>query len=217
MRVPAREVAEALAAANSSGIQPAPMPTLSRPPDKWSWVASSAARTPGERYGVSMMLIPIRNFVVFAASQGISVMPWNHSPRETTGIPFGNSVIIPNGYCSSHAVGGLGDHDPVERPDGVEVELLGQRREVLEFLDRHLVAEVGKVERELHSSGLLGRRSLTCFQIIALAGTATEGPRTPVRLVHSGHAAPRTGGLEWIPDSPVAVIDRPGDKVRRWT
>ena len=28
-------------------------------------------------------------------------MPWNHSPREMTGIPVGNSVIIPNGYCSS--------------------------------------------------------------------------------------------------------------------
>ena len=38
---------------------------------------------------------------VFAASHGISVIPWNHSPREITGMPLGNSVIIPNGYCSS--------------------------------------------------------------------------------------------------------------------
>ena len=35
----------------------------------------SAASTPGARYGVSMMLIPIRTLRVFAASQGISVMP----------------------------------------------------------------------------------------------------------------------------------------------
>src|ERR1700761_6386433 len=48
-----------------------------------------------------MMLIPIRTLVVFAASQGISVMPWNHLPREMTGRAFGRSVIIPNGYCSS--------------------------------------------------------------------------------------------------------------------
>jgi hypothetical protein len=35
-------------------------------------VASSAARTPGARNGVSQMLMPIRTFDVFAASQGIS-------------------------------------------------------------------------------------------------------------------------------------------------
>ncbi len=33
-----------------------------------------------------MMLMPIRTFVVFAASQGISVMPWKNSPRDVTGI-----------------------------------------------------------------------------------------------------------------------------------
>ena len=90
-----------LAAANSSGIQPEPTPTLSRPPDRWSWVASSAASTPGERYGVSMMLMPIRTFWVFAASQGISVMPWNHLPRAMTGRPLGSPSIMPNEYCSS--------------------------------------------------------------------------------------------------------------------
>ena len=72
----------ALAAANSSGIQPAPTPTLSRPPERWSMVAHSAAKTPGERYGVSVMLIPIRTFVVLAASQGMSGQPWNHLPRD---------------------------------------------------------------------------------------------------------------------------------------
>ena len=92
---------EALAAANSSGIQPAPTPTLSLPFERWSTVASSAARTPGARYGVSQMLMPIRTFDVFAASQGISGQPWNHSPREDTGSAFGNSGIMPNEYWSS--------------------------------------------------------------------------------------------------------------------
>src|ERR1700759_1818567 len=91
----------ALAAPNSPGIHPEPTPTLSRPLDRWSWVASSAASTPGARYGVSMMLMPIRTFSVLAASQGISVMPWNHLPREMTGRALGRSVIMPKGYCSS--------------------------------------------------------------------------------------------------------------------
>ena len=144
-----------LAAANSSGIQPEPTPTLSRPPDRWSWVASSAASTPGERYGVSMMLMPIRTFWVFAASQGISVMPWNHLPREMTGKRVGEVGHHAERVLQLHAVGGLRDDDPVERPDGVEVELLGEGREVLELLDGHLVAEVRKVESELHAIGLL--------------------------------------------------------------
>ena len=92
---------EALAAANSSGIQPEPTPTLSLPPERWSIVASSAARTPGARYGVSVMLMPIRTFVVFAASQGISGMPWNHSPRAATGRALGSPGIMPNEYWSS--------------------------------------------------------------------------------------------------------------------
>jgi hypothetical protein len=65
----------ALAAANSSGIQPAPTPTFSRPFERWSTVASSAASTPGARNGVSVMLMPIRTFCVFAASHGISGQP----------------------------------------------------------------------------------------------------------------------------------------------
>jgi hypothetical protein len=52
---------------------------------------------------------------------------------------------MPNGYCSS-----WGDDDPVERPDGVEVELLGESGEVFELLDGDLVAEVREVEGELH-------------------------------------------------------------------
>ncbi len=95
------KMCEALAAANSSGIQPAPTPTLSRPLERWSTVASSAASTPGARYGVSVMLIPIRTFCVFAASHGISGQPWYHSPREDTGSCVGNSSIIPNEYWSS--------------------------------------------------------------------------------------------------------------------
>ena len=91
----------ALAAANSSGIQPEPTPTLTRPFERWSTVAISAARTPGARYGVSMMLMPMRTFVVFAASQGISGMPWRNSPRDDTGRARGNPSIMPNEYCSS--------------------------------------------------------------------------------------------------------------------
>ena len=95
------KMCEALAAANSSGIQPEPTPTLSRPLHMWSTVASSAARTAGARYGVSVMLMPIRTFVVFVASQGINGHPWNQLPREATGICRGRSFIIPNGYCNS--------------------------------------------------------------------------------------------------------------------
>jgi hypothetical protein len=74
---------------------------LTRPFERWSTVAISAARTPGARYGVSVMLMPIRTFSVFAASQGINGQPWNHWPRDDTGRAFGNSVIMPNEYWSS--------------------------------------------------------------------------------------------------------------------
>src|SRR6516165_1204830 len=116
---------EALAAANSSGIQPDPTPTLSLPFERWSTVASSAARTPGARNGVSVMLMPIRTFGVFAASQGI------------------------NGQ-------------PVERSDGVEVELLCQAGEIFELLDGHHVAEVRQVESEFH-----GMASSRCVRGLA--------------------------------------------------
>lgn len=91
----------ALAAANSSGIQPDPTPTLRRPPDRWSIVAHSAANTPGERYGVSVMLMPMRIFFVRAASQGRSGQPCSHLPLDDTGSAVGNSFIMPNEYCSS--------------------------------------------------------------------------------------------------------------------
>ena len=48
-----------------------------------------------------MMLMPIRTFVVFAASQGMSGMPWSHSPLADTGKAFGNCSIMPNEFWSS--------------------------------------------------------------------------------------------------------------------
>ena len=89
-------------------------------------MAISAASTPGARYGVSVMLMPIRTFVVFAASQGISGQPWNHSPREDTGSCLRELVHHAERVLELPAIGGLRDDDPVERPDGVEVELLGE-------------------------------------------------------------------------------------------
>jgi hypothetical protein len=44
----------------------------------------------------------------------------------------------------------LRDDNPVQRPDGVEVELLGEAGEIFELLDGHLVAEVRQIEGELH-------------------------------------------------------------------
>ena len=64
-------------------------------------MASSAASTPGERYGVSVMLMPMRTFDVLAASHGINGQPWYHWPRAGTGSCLGNSSIMPNEYCSS--------------------------------------------------------------------------------------------------------------------
>ena len=124
-------------------------------------MASSAASTPGARYGVSVMLMPIRTFCVFAASHGISGQPWYHSPREDTGSCLRELVHHPERVLQLAAVGGLGDDDPVERPDRVEVELLGERGEILELLDGHLVAEVRQVQRELHVDGLLDVRTRT--------------------------------------------------------
>ena len=64
-------------------------------------VAHSAAKTPGERYGVSVMLMPRRTLEVRAASHGRSGQPWNHLPLDCTGIWSGNCSIIPNGYVIS--------------------------------------------------------------------------------------------------------------------
>ena len=91
----------ALAASNSSGIQPEPTPTLRRPPESWSIVAHSAANSAGERNGVLVMLMPRRTFLVRAAIHGSSGQPWNHSPAAATGSCVGNSIIFPNGYCIS--------------------------------------------------------------------------------------------------------------------
>ena len=118
------------------------------------------ARTPGARNGVSVMLMPMRTLVVFAASQGISGHPWYHWPREETGRALGNSVHHAERVLEFRSIGGFRDDDPVERPDGVEVEVLGQAGELFELLDRHLVAEVRQVESELHADSLLVVRSL---------------------------------------------------------
>src|SRR4029453_8090242 len=56
------------------------------------------------------------------------------------------------------AIGGLRNDDPVERPDGVEVELLGEAGEIFKLLYGHQVTEVRQVEGELHD-GLLTVRS----------------------------------------------------------
>jgi hypothetical protein len=47
-------------------------------------------------------------------------------------------------------IGGLRDDDPVERPDGVEVERLGTAGKIFELLDGHLVSKVRQVQSKLH-------------------------------------------------------------------
>ena len=121
-------------------------------------VAHSAAKTPGERYGVSVMLMPIRTFSVRAASQGSSGQPWNHLPSRRDRQLRRELLHHPEGVLQLAAVGGLRDDDPVERPDGVEVELLGQVGQVRELLDGHVVAEGGQVEGELHRAASSERR-----------------------------------------------------------
>ncbi len=63
------------ATAHSSGIHPDPMPTLSRPAESCSIVASSVANTPGAWNGVLVMLISIRTCFVLAASHWRSGQP----------------------------------------------------------------------------------------------------------------------------------------------
>ena len=63
-------------------------------------MAISVASTAGARYGVSVMLMPMRHLEVLAASHGMSGHPWNHLPLAETGSCGGNSFIMPNGYCS---------------------------------------------------------------------------------------------------------------------
>ena len=64
-------------------------------------MALAAANTPGDRNGVSVMLISIRILLVRAAIHGSSGQPWNHLPLAATGNCFGNSVIIPKEGTSS--------------------------------------------------------------------------------------------------------------------
>src|SRR5262245_60931343 len=44
----------------------------------------------------------------------------------------------------------FGNDDPVECPDGVEVERLGKPGKLFELLDGHLVSKVWQVQSELH-------------------------------------------------------------------
>jgi hypothetical protein len=48
------------------------------------------------------------------------------------------------------AIRGFRDDDPVECPDGVEVERLGTAGKIFELLDGHLVSKVRQVQSELH-------------------------------------------------------------------
>jgi len=91
-----------------------------------------------------MMLMPIRTFVVFAASHGISGMPWSHSPPEDTGNAFGERLHHAERVLELLAIGGFRDDDPVERPDGVEVELLGETSQVFELSTVTLSRKFGK-------------------------------------------------------------------------
>jgi hypothetical protein len=83
------------------------------------------------------MLMPIRTFDVLAQRLGELR---HHAER----------------VLEFHAIGGLGNDDPVERPDRVEVELLGEAGEIFEFLDGHLVTEVRQVESEFHETASSG-------------------------------------------------------------
>jgi hypothetical protein len=56
-------------ASNSSSSQPTPMPSSMRPPDRWSRVASSLARTTGLRCGTMRMPVARRIVEVAEATQ----------------------------------------------------------------------------------------------------------------------------------------------------
>ena len=172
------KMCEALAAANSSGIQPDPTPTLTLPFERWSTVAISAARTPGARYGVSVMLMPMRTFVVFAASHGISGQPWNHSPREDTGNAFGNSTIMPNEYWSSWRSEASGTTIRSSVQTESKSSSSARRGEIFELLDRHLVTEVRQVQSELHERRPPHRWSVD-RNVQALGRAAAGVPRPP--------------------------------------
>ena len=94
--------------------------------------------------GVSVMLMPMRSFVVLAASHGSSGQPWSHLPRDDTGSWLGELLHHPEGVLQLAAVGGLRDDDAVERPHRVEVELLGQVGQVGELLTVTLLRKFGR-------------------------------------------------------------------------
>ena len=108
-----------------------------------------------------MMLMPMRTFVGLRgqprdqrhALEPLAARDHRHARREVGHHAERELQLL--------AVRRLRDDDAVERPDRVEVEVLGEGGEVLELLDRHLVAEVRQVQRELHRSVLSQAASAT--------------------------------------------------------
>ena len=198
------KMCEALAAANSSGIQPDPRPTLILPFDRWSTVAISAARTAGARYGVSVMLMPIRTFDRLRREPGdqrpalVPLATGRHGQRLREPLDHAERVL------ELLAVGGFRHHDPVERPDRVEVELLGEGGEILELLDGHLVAEIRQVESELHGDGLLVVRRVERQSYVSARRRVAQFPLDDLAVVV---------GRQGVDESVVLGPLEPGDVV----
>ena len=76
-------------ASNSSFIQPAPMPRISRPPDSTSMVDSILAVSTAGRCGTTITEVTSRSFVVLAATNAISISCSCRSARA----PAGNSPV----------------------------------------------------------------------------------------------------------------------------
>ena len=87
-----------ISAANSSGVQPEPTPTLSRPPERWSIVAIST-RGPGPRRpdgsGAALhrrrpgrdrcyFFFPLLDFFDFLLFFATQITPPPHSSKSTT-------------------------------------------------------------------------------------------------------------------------------------
>ncbi len=85
--VPRASKSGASMASNSSRIQPAPIPSVSRPPERTSMVERILAVSTAGRCGTTMTEVTRRRRVVFAAIQAISVSCSCRSPR----VPLGNS------------------------------------------------------------------------------------------------------------------------------
>jgi hypothetical protein len=69
---PRRSNSGAPSASNSSRIQPTPTPSVTRPFDSTSMVASAFAVSTGLRYGTIITLVTRRRRVVLAATNAIS-------------------------------------------------------------------------------------------------------------------------------------------------